>query len=206
MSRIEINHLDFTYEGSFDPVFEDVTLQLDTNWRLGLIGRNGRGKTTLLRLLMGDLPHEGAIRTTMSFDYFPFPVRQPQNSTEVILAEICGQPSWMIRCECARLDLREDTLARPFVQISPGEQTKALLAALFLIEMCIRDRYSRSPSRISLSGFSSWQISTMRSAQKPLPCRSLTNNNFIVFTSIRDVYKRQRWPRACWPWPRKRAF
>lgn len=134
MSRIEINHLDFTYEGSFDPVFEDVTLQLDTNWRLGLIGRNGRGKTTLLRLLMGVLPHEGAIRTTMSFDYFPFPVRQPQNSTEVILAEICGQPSWMIRRECARLDLREDTLARPFVQISPGEQTKALLAALFLKE------------------------------------------------------------------------
>ena len=134
MSRIEINHLDFTYEGSFDPVFEDVTLQLDTNWRLGLIGRNGRGKTTLLRLLMGDLPHEGAIRTTVSFDYFPFPVRQPQNSTEVILAEICGQPSWMIRRECARLDLREDTLARPFVQISPGEQTKALLAALFLKE------------------------------------------------------------------------
>ena len=134
MSRIEISHLDFTYEGSFDPVFEDVTLQLDTDWRLGLVGRNGRGKTTLLRLLMGELPHEGAIRAAAAFDYFPFPVLRPQRPTEVILEEICGRPPWIIRRECARLDLGEDTLARPFEQISPGEQTKVLLAALFLKE------------------------------------------------------------------------
>ena len=36
------------YPGSFDPVFEHVSFQLDTDWRLGLTGRNGRGKTTLV--------------------------------------------------------------------------------------------------------------------------------------------------------------
>ena len=52
MSLIQINQLSFTYEGSFDPVFENVTFQIDTDWKLGFIGRNGKGKTTFLKLLM----------------------------------------------------------------------------------------------------------------------------------------------------------
>ena len=51
MSLIEIRNLTFAYPGSFDNVFEGLNLRLDTSWRLGLVGRNGRGKTTLLRLL-----------------------------------------------------------------------------------------------------------------------------------------------------------
>ena len=53
MSIIQINNLSFTYEGSFDPVFEQVSFQIDTDWKLGFIGRNGQGKTTFLKLLMG---------------------------------------------------------------------------------------------------------------------------------------------------------
>lgn len=32
--------------GNFGPRFDHVNLQFDTRWRLGLVGRNGRGKTT----------------------------------------------------------------------------------------------------------------------------------------------------------------
>ena len=74
MALIEISHLSFTYEGSFEPVFEDLSLQLDTDWRLGLIGRNGRGKTTLLRLLLGEGRYTGTISAPEPFDYFPFNV------------------------------------------------------------------------------------------------------------------------------------
>lgn len=56
MSLIDVRNLSFSYEGSAETVFENVSFQLDTNWRLGLVGRNGRGKTTLLRLLQGALP------------------------------------------------------------------------------------------------------------------------------------------------------
>ena len=56
MSLISVHHLTFGYEGSYDTILEDVSFSLDTNWKTGLIGRNGRGKTTLLRLFQGECP------------------------------------------------------------------------------------------------------------------------------------------------------
>ena len=53
MSQITVSHLTFAYDGACDNVFEDVSFVLDTDWRLGFTGRNGRGKTTFLKLLDG---------------------------------------------------------------------------------------------------------------------------------------------------------
>lgn len=61
MALIDIRDLTFAYPGSYDNVFEHLSLQLDTHWRLGLVGRNGRGKTTLLRLLQRQYEYDGAI-------------------------------------------------------------------------------------------------------------------------------------------------
>lgn len=72
MSLISVSHLTFGYEGSYDMIFEDASFLLDTDWKLGLIGRNGRGKTTLLKLLMGEYSYSGKIVTDAVFDYFPF--------------------------------------------------------------------------------------------------------------------------------------
>ena len=66
MSVIEISNLTFAYEGSYDAIFENVSLRLDTDWRLGLVGRNGRGKTTFLKLLDGTLDSRGAVRAGAS--------------------------------------------------------------------------------------------------------------------------------------------
>ena len=44
MSQIRVNHLTFAYEGSFDNIFENVSFSIDTDWKLGFIGRNGKGK------------------------------------------------------------------------------------------------------------------------------------------------------------------
>ena len=41
--QLSIRDLTFAYPGG-EPVFEHLNLNLDTGWRLGLIGRNGRGK------------------------------------------------------------------------------------------------------------------------------------------------------------------
>lgn len=74
MSVIQIQNLTFGYDAHYQTIFENVSLTLDTDWRLGLIGRNGRGKTTLARLLMGQYPYSGQISSGVPFDYFPFPV------------------------------------------------------------------------------------------------------------------------------------
>ena len=50
MSLIRIEHLYFTYDGGSEPVFEDLDLQLDTDWKLGLVGRNGRGTVSYTHL------------------------------------------------------------------------------------------------------------------------------------------------------------
>ena len=51
MAQISVEHLTFAYEGSYDNIFEHVSFSLDTNWKLGFIGRNGRGKTTFLKII-----------------------------------------------------------------------------------------------------------------------------------------------------------
>ena len=39
MSLIQVSHLTFAYEGSYDNVFEDLSFQIDTHWKLGFTGR-----------------------------------------------------------------------------------------------------------------------------------------------------------------------
>ena len=75
MSLISVNNLTFHYEGSSDNIFEDVSFQIDTNWKLGFVARNGRGKTTFLKLLMGEYEYKGNISCEESFDYFPFMIK-----------------------------------------------------------------------------------------------------------------------------------
>lgn len=135
MSLISVEHLTFAYPGSYDPVFDDASFRMDTDWRLGLVGRNGRGKTTLLRLLQGEFPYEGRITASVRFDYFPYPVAEPSRRTADALRAVCPEAEdWRLERELSLLDVDPGALARPFNTLSGGEQTKTLLAALFLNE------------------------------------------------------------------------
>lgn len=133
MSLINVKNLTFTYEGSHDPVFENVSLMLDTDWRLGLTGRNGRGKTTFLKLLMGEYPFSGQISVDVGFDYFPYEAIDRQRPTRDILAQMLPDvQEWEITRELNLLKTANGLLDQPFETLSNGEQTKVLLAALFL--------------------------------------------------------------------------
>ena len=132
MAMISIENLTFSYPTSADPVFDNVSFRIDTNWKLGFIGRNGKGKTTLLRLLLGSYPYRGKIESPVEFIYFPHPVEDKTKSTTEILREIAPEAEeWQLRRELSALGVRESALLRPFASLSGGEQTKVLLAALF---------------------------------------------------------------------------
>lgn len=137
MSQIKISNLTFTYPGSYEPIFENASFQLDTNWKTGFIGRNGRGKTTFLKLLTGEYPYQGSIQSDVSFEYFPYAVQDKERKTIDIINAISPlSEEWEIQRECSLIDLAENVLYRAFSTLSNGEQTKALLCALFLKENC----------------------------------------------------------------------
>lgn len=131
MSQIRVNDLTFHYEGSYDNIFEHTSFSIDTSWKLGFVGRNGRGKTTFLRLLMGEHDYEGTISSSVVFDYFPFSVADANLTTEAVFASIADAPRWRLEKELNLLEVDSDALDRAFSTLSPGEQTKVLLAALF---------------------------------------------------------------------------
>lgn len=135
MSMIRVENLTFAYPSSYDNIFENVNFQIDTDWKLGFIGRNGKGKTTFLNLLLGKYEYEGKILSSVQFDYFPYNVGQKEQWTEEVLRQVCPlAEQWELLRELSYLDVREDALWRPFSTLSNGEQTKVLLAALFLNE------------------------------------------------------------------------
>lgn len=64
MSHIHINleHVNYSYDASH-PVLKDITFTAHEHEAVGLIGANGVGKSTLLKLLVGlNLNYEGSIR------------------------------------------------------------------------------------------------------------------------------------------------
>lgn len=135
MARIQVSHLTFAYEGNPDLIFDDVSFQLDTDWKLGFVGRNGRGKTTLLKILLGELPDHGAVSSPVQFDYFPFSVPDPTQTPLDIAAKMDADGQvWRFLKEIAGLDISDSILTRPFHTLSGGEQAKVLLALLFARE------------------------------------------------------------------------
>ncbi|MBF0579411.1 ABC-F type ribosomal protection protein [Erysipelotrichaceae bacterium RD49] len=138
MAMIRIENLTFGYPTSSENVFEEISLQIDTSWKLGLVGRNGRGKTTLLRLLENrnhQYEYRGRIQSPVLFDYFPYDVQDKDDLTINVLETVCPEAlQWQIVRELSLLEVEEEVLWRPFSTLSNGEQTKILLAALFLNE------------------------------------------------------------------------
>ena len=133
MSLISVNNLTFGYDGSLKNIFENVSFNIDTDWKLGLIGRNGKGKTTFLKLLLGKYEYQGAISKNVEFDYFPFEVKNKERMAIEIVNEIAPNvEDWEIIRELNLLNTDTEVLYRSFNLLSGGEQIKILLISLFL--------------------------------------------------------------------------
>lgn len=135
MSLINISNLTFGYEGSAVNVFENVSLNIDTSWRLGFTGRNGRGKTTFLRLLEGAYNYSGSISADVDFVYFPYTVSDENTPALYVAYDVLPTAEeWQIRRELKLIGVDDGVLYRPFSTLSQGEKFKILLASLFVNE------------------------------------------------------------------------
>ena len=133
MSLISVNNLTFGYDGSYNNIFENVTFNIDTDWKLGLIGRNGKGKTTFLNLLQGKYEYKGTISKSVDVDYFPFEVKDKEKlAIEIVNDIVPNIQDWEIIKELNLLNTDAEILYRKFNLLSGGEQIKILLISLFL--------------------------------------------------------------------------
>lgn len=132
MSNIKISNLSFKYSDSIENIFNNLNLDLDSSWKLGLVGRNGRGKTTFLNLLQGKLQGTGAIQSKLEFNYFPLNVKNKEQLTLYALEEHVQFDQWELERELNLMQVDTNLIWRPFNTLSGGEQTKVLLALSFI--------------------------------------------------------------------------
>lgn len=153
MSNIEFKDLTFGYGATL--IFDHAQINIDDSWKLGLVGRNGRGKSTLLKLLQGKITTDSPISTNKNFVYFPqLSSSDHQMNEEVnlvtassqrsltnasaltfyLLRELADFEQWELERELTLLKVDLEVLWRPYETLSGGEQTKCLLALLFLDE------------------------------------------------------------------------
>ncbi|ARJ51764.1 ATP-binding cassette domain-containing protein [Staphylococcus lutrae] len=131
MGQIIIKNLSFKYT---DYIFKNLNLNINDEWKLGLIGRNGRGKTTFLKILLNELEYEGHLDASIHFNYFPrYPDKNQYLTVEAMLLDRNPQiEPWMIYRELSLIGLDTEILYREFYTLSGGEQVRILLVELFL--------------------------------------------------------------------------
>lgn len=134
MAMITFNKYTFQYESIDDPILDHISFSLDTRWKCGMIGANGCGKTTLLKILARELEGRGTLIQPVSAEIFPCQRIDPALLTIELLEEISGAQAWQIEKECAKLHLRNDILWHPFETLSYGERMRCMLGAMFLKE------------------------------------------------------------------------
>lgn len=96
MPGITFNNINFHYDTPFQEVFTSLSLTIPENWKSALIGRNGRGKTTLFKLIDGTaVPNSGNIDIPFEVKYFPYqPPDQGENTFSIIKENIAPFAAW----------------------------------------------------------------------------------------------------------------
>lgn len=148
---VELEHITFGYPPDMsEPVLDDVSLSIAPDEFLGVIGPNGGGKTTLLKIVLGLLPpQKGAVRVfglpavqaRARIGYVPQHARidpgVPANVLDVVLTGRLGLSSWgpfygAQHIEAAMAALAQtgmdDFARRTIGTLSGGQRQRVLIA------------------------------------------------------------------------------
>lgn len=137
---IEVRNLSFSYPDGYE-VVQDFSTLIQRGDRVGLVGDNGTGKTTLLRLLLGELePSAGMVRhgTRLEISYFDQHRDQLDDTASVMDSIADGNDIVTINGQTRNVAgyLRDflfesDRFRIPVGRLSGGERNRLLLARLF---------------------------------------------------------------------------
>ncbi len=136
---LDARHIEFGYGAC--PLFRDFSLQIRRGDRIGLVGNNGVGKSTLLRLLLGELePHSGSIKWGVNVQVGYFDQHRRELDLDKTVAEVVGEgrdyitldgkPRHVIGYLRGFLFSAKRALT-PIRALSGGERNRVILARLF---------------------------------------------------------------------------
>ena len=117
-------------------LFENISLKVEGGERIALIGDNGTGKSTLIKMIVGELyPDDGRIKTgpQVKEAYLPQIVRfdHPDwNLVENMMAAKKGLSAQSARNRLAAYDFRGEDVFKPVSVLSGGEQSRLRLCML----------------------------------------------------------------------------
>lgn len=123
-------------------LFENFSFVLGPKTRIGILGNNGCGKSTLIRTLLGTLkPDSGEVWLTdqMTISYF----EQNKNSLKLdqsLLKNICPDGDYVqvqgrpmhAKSYLTKFRFRHDQMDMPVKKLSGGEQSRLLIAMLMM--------------------------------------------------------------------------
>jgi len=123
------------------PLIEDLSMRIMRGDRIGLIGPNGVGKSTLIRLILGELaPDAGTVRrgTRLSIAYFD-QLRAQLDPTATLAEAISPGSDWVqlggerkhIASYLGEFLFPAQRAKSPISMLSGGERNRLLLARLF---------------------------------------------------------------------------
>lgn len=133
---IEANNLSFSYQ-SGQPIIEDLSLAIEKGERIAIIGKNGLGKSTLLKLLGKDLtPQEGAIKwaDNVKLGYFGQTNIDRLHSGHIIEEEIASANPLLtyseVKAICGLMMFSGAQAEKSISVLSGGEKSRVLLGKI----------------------------------------------------------------------------
>ena len=122
---------------NFKGVIKDFSLEIRKGEKIGLIGKNGVGKSTLLKIIVGDLKADSGeikIGNRVEAGYLSQSHEDLNDNFTAIeeLVEEFNLPTEKARSELARLDLGAEIVEKKISGMSGGEKTRIALAKLIL--------------------------------------------------------------------------
>jgi len=135
---LSANEISFSYNGG-KPLIEDFDLSVNTGDRICVIGKNGKGKTTLLKILAGALkPQQGVIQYNPSVKkgFFEQTNIQTLDDRRTIEEEILysyeGTDRQAARNICGAMMFEGDTALKRIGILSGGEKSRVLLGKILI--------------------------------------------------------------------------
>ncbi|MAO25688.1 MAG: elongation factor 3 [Roseovarius sp.] len=127
---LQLSDISLTFGG--EPVFDDLSLVVQTGDRVALVGRNGSGKSTLLKVMAGLVEPDRGDRVIPPGIRVGYMEQDPDMSGFATLGDFASaalDPGEMYRVERAGEGLKFDP-ARPVSTASGGERRRAALARI----------------------------------------------------------------------------